>query len=442
MASLVTEDENQAAVTKSSSSGGRRKAFFMFVRFQPPHSFHIELIRSTCEKALREGADVYVFVSPNNKPPNKNPIEYHKKIELLERIYTHIHGGVPFYTSLTGITCTEALNALHVAYGEKKGNTRESIEEEKMKEKPRAAKMKPGAYTMAVEEVHELCSQGPLDFIPRTLYAAATSLLEKYDDIEYFCGGDHCRARIKTDFEEWQNGTSWLNKQKYVGKTLEVILQGGLDEKTGRVGEVSGTTCRELARKIYSTLKQTSSEKDSGLTDENKNQIREELSEDVSDEEKEILIDMIQAIGSRGNTEHENLGDLGQNLNDLRGFIFQLEDTSNKKQKPNKDGGMRKKKTKSLFRKKRTKKRRRNKMNSPNHCCAGPGCPEWKHCINVLGDGDKPKSKNTLKIMKKCGKRYTSLGKKYKKCMKKERKKLRRKTRKRRRKTRRKSRRK
>ena len=71
-------------------------------------------------------------------------------------------------------------------------------------------------------------------------------------------------------------------------------------------------------------------------------------------------------------------------------------------------------------------------MNSPNHCCAGPGCPEWKHCINVLGDGDKwkPKSKKTLKIMKRCGKRYTSLGKKYKKCMKKERKKLRRKTRK------------
>lgn len=81
--------------------------------------------------------------------------------------------------------------------------------------------------------------------------------------------------------------------------------------------------------------------------------------------------------------------------------------------------------TKKRKKKKKTKKRR-NKMNSPNHCCAGPGCPEWKHCINVLGDGKlKPKSKKTLKIMKKCGKRYTSLGKKYKKCMKKERKKKR-----------------
>ena len=58
-------------------------------------------------------------------------------------------------------------------------------------------------------------------------------------------------------------------------------------------------------------------------------------------------------------------------------------------------------------------------------CCVGIGCPEWKHCIHVLGDGAKyrPKRKSTLKRMKKCGKRYTSLGKKYKKCMKRERKK-------------------
>ena len=35
-------------------------------------------------------------------------------------------------------------------------------------------------------------------------------------------------------------------------------------------------------------------------------------------------------------------------------------------------------------------------------CCAGPGCPEWKHCIHVLGDGDKyrPKSKAALKRLK------------------------------------------
>lgn len=219
MASLVTEDENQAVVTKSSSSGGRRKAFFMFVRFQPPHSFHIELIRSTCEKALREGADVYVFVSPNNWPPDKNPIEYHKKIELLERIYTQTlrkyprpDDGVRFYTSLTGITCTEALNALHIAYGPRKGNTNESVDEEGMKKKPRKAKMKLGAHAMAVDEVNTLCAKGPLDFIPRTLYAAATSLLEEYDDIEYFCGGDSGRARIKVDFDKWQDGSSWLKK--------------------------------------------------------------------------------------------------------------------------------------------------------------------------------------------------------------------------------------
>jgi len=55
-------------------------------------------------------------------------------------------------------------------------------------------------------------------------------------------------------------------------------------------------------------------------------------------------------------------------------------------------------------------------------CCVGFGCPEWRHCIHVLGDGDKwrPKSKSTLKRMKKC---LTSGGKSYKKCMKRERKK-------------------
>ena len=116
--------------------------------------------------------------------------------------------------------------------------------------------------------------------------------MEVYDDIEYFCGGDICRARIKDDFEEWKNGTSWLNQKEYEGKTLEVILQGGLDEKTGRVGEVSGTTCRELARKIYSTLKQTSGDKETdsgGLTAENEDKIKKELGEDVSDEEKKNI---------------------------------------------------------------------------------------------------------------------------------------------------------
>ena len=70
---------------------------------------------------------------------------------------------------------------------------------------------------------------------------------------------------------------------------------------------------------------------------------------------------------------------------------------------------------------------RKTKRRKKRICCVGIGCPEWKHCIHVLGDGAKyrPKRKSTLKRMKKCGKRYTSLGKKYKKCMKRERKKTR-----------------
>tara|TARA_Y100000589_G_scaffold191092_1_gene180971 strand:+ start:1009 stop:2196 length:1188 start_codon:yes stop_codon:yes gene_type:complete len=78
-------------------------------------------------------------------------------------------------------------------------------------------------------------------------------------------------------------------------------------------------------------------------------------------------------------------------------------------------------------RKKRRKKRRKRKR-TKKICCVGPGCPEWKHCINVLGDkelGIRPKSKNTLKIMKKCGKLTSSQGKTYKKCMKLQRKRLR-----------------
>ena len=409
MASMTTSVKNQEEGGDEKGSSGSRKAYFMFVRFQPPHSFHIELIRSTCEKALREGADVYVFVSPNEKKPNKNPILYPKKIELLERIYTHLHGEVPFHTSLR-TTGYKAINSLNIGMGPNYGK----------------------AHTSAIAEVKILCAEDletTIDFIPRGLYVAATSLLEEYDNIEYFCGGDSGRARIKGDFEKWQGGTSWLEGKVYERKTLEVMPQGGCDEKTGRVGTVSGTTCRELARKIYLILT-----KDSGLTDENKETIRRELV--CNAVEKEILIEMIEAIGSRMTENYEELGDLVENLNELRRYIFQLEGTeSGKKQK---HGGMRKKKTKSLFRKKRTKKRRINKMNSPNYCCAGPGCPEWKHCINVLGDGGKwkPKSKKTLKIMEKCGKRFKSLGKKYKKCMKKERKKLRRKTRKTRRKTR------
>jgi len=67
-------------------------------------------------------------------------------------------------------------------------------------------------------------------------------------------------------------------------------------------------------------------------------------------------------------------------------------------------------------------KTRKKAKNKKKICCVGIGCPEWKHCIHVLGDGAKyrPKRKSTLKRMKKCLTRYA---KTYKKCMKRERKK-------------------
>ena len=86
----------------------------------------------------------------------------------------------------------------------------------------------------------------------------------------------------------------------------------------------------------------------------------------------------------------------------------------------------------------------RSSLTTPKYerkkCCAGPGCPEWKHCINVLGDGDKwkPKSEATLEIMKKCGTRYGLRSEKYKACFKDERKKRKKQTKRRRKKRRRK----
>jgi len=64
----------------------------------------------------------------------------------------------------------------------------------------------------------------------------------------------------------------------------------------------------------------------------------------------------------------------------------------------------------------------RKRKNKKKICCVGIGCPEWKHCIHILGDGNKyrPKKKSTLKRMKKC---LTRHAKTYKKCMKRERKK-------------------
>jgi len=70
----------------------------------------------------------------------------------------------------------------------------------------------------------------------------------------------------------------------------------------------------------------------------------------------------------------------------------------------------------------KTRKNKIKRKHKKKICCVGIGCPEWKHCIHVLGDGDKyrPKRKSTLKRMKKC---LTHYAKTYKKCMRRERKK-------------------
>jgi hypothetical protein len=93
-------------------------------------------------------------------------------------------------------------------------------------------------------------------------------------------------------------------------------------------------------------------------------------------------------------------------------------------------GRRRRKKTKKKTKKKR-KTRKKRKFKKKGICCVGSGCPEWLHCINVLGDpseGIRPKSKTTLKIIKRCAQRYSTYKNiNYKKCLKRERKKLKRK---------------
>ena len=34
----------------------------------------------------------------------------------------------------------------------------------------------------------------------------------------------------------------------------------------------------------------------------------------------------------------------------------------------------------------RRKHKRKTKKKRKRICCVGPSCPEWLHCINVLGD--------------------------------------------------------
>ena len=81
-----------------------------------------------------------------------------------------------------------------------------------------------------------------------------------------------------------------------------------------------------------------------------------------------------------------------------------------------------------MGRRKHKRKTRKRKKSKQGICCVGPGCPEWLHCINVLGnpsEGIKPKSPAILKTIKKCAKRYSTYkNTNYKKCLKKERKKL------------------
>lgn len=60
--------------------------YFSFGRFQPPTVGHKELI-DHLESKCKEGADAYLFISSNEKDPNRNPLTGPEKLGLLKKMY-------------------------------------------------------------------------------------------------------------------------------------------------------------------------------------------------------------------------------------------------------------------------------------------------------------------------------------------------------------------
>jgi len=381
------------SLANPTSSGEKKEekqdtAVFFFGRCQPIHQLHLQIINNVTTSI--NGAEAYIFFSQSEGDAT-NPIAYHEKIDLLNKMYTEVYGDSSQYkTSIDG---------------------------------------------------------NP----PRDPFQALILLLNKYNKVIYFYGMD--RQPMATGM------LNYFNKNKAKNNWVELELRE-MERIDTAENCISGTKCRLIAVKIYSELYKR---RDQNGTIQN--QIEVAFQGDQTKKGK-ILFQTIHNIANFWNGSEWSNDDVVKGMMDeittskedikkkilethwvdlLKEMMHLLFINYNgnwsiggrKKRKKNlfKKSLFKKKRTKNLFkkkvtkkrkRKKRTKKRRRNKMNSPNYCCAGPGCPEWKHCINVLGDGKwRPKSKKTLKIMKKCGKRYTSLGKKYKKCMRSERKKRR-----------------
>ena len=380
MASLA----NPTSTTSTTSSGEKKEgkqgtAVFFFGRCQPIHQLHLKIINDVTTSI--DGANAYIFFSQSEGDAT-NPIGYLEKIVLLNEMYTEVYGDSSQYKT--------------------------SID----------------------------------DYPPKNPFQALKLLLNKYNKVIYFYGMDRqpMVSGMLKFFDKNKAENNWGEFDPHPMERIDTAENC-----------VSGTKCRLIAVKIYSELYKRGIDGYGTI----QNQIEGAFQGDTTTKKGEILFKTIHNIANFWNEpEWSNddvvkgmMDEITKSKEDMKKKILETHWVDLLKEMMhllfiNYNGnwsiGGRKKRTK------RKRKKRRNKMNSPNHCCAGPGCPEWKHCINVLGDGKwKPKSKKTLKIMKKCGKRYTSLGKKYKKCMKKERKKLRRKTRKKtRRKTKRKTKRK
>lgn len=246
-----------ASLTKPEQTG-RKSAVFFFGRCQPPHSMHLRLIYEACQEAARVGGDAYIFLSQSHNIP-KNPIPPDEKRELLNMIYKETYN-------------TEICHNTRFDTGDPINTT--------------------GAQAKTIN----LPLNNP--------FHAFELLQEEYDDIIYICGQDR------------ENCVNRFRKYLKNGKTLTAKVV-----KRDMSVSVSGTECRKLAKKIYSTLKQTSSgeEKVFGLTYAQKETIKGILP--GWGDKTDILISIIDTIGKEEGDEKEG-GELGENLIEFAKNIF------------------------------------------------------------------------------------------------------------------------
>jgi hypothetical protein len=63
-----------------------KTAVYAFGRFNPPNPGHMRLINALKRKAREKGADWYLFISPRDPDPEKNPLSPRQKLAWLRKL--------------------------------------------------------------------------------------------------------------------------------------------------------------------------------------------------------------------------------------------------------------------------------------------------------------------------------------------------------------------